>query len=438
MKIQLISHASVVVSCSDAVIWTDPWLEGKVFNDSWSLYPEPAYDAAVTRDVDYLWISHEHPDHLNIPTLRGLPAEFKERVTVLFQKNNSTKVFEALEKFGFRNFRALPHREVVKLMPETEVYCYQVGQMDSCLAIRNRGQIAVNVNDATVGASDSQFIRQDIGEATVVLNQFSTAGYGGNVDHDELLRGMAREHLDLVVENHRDLGAKATIPFASFMVYCCQDNQYMNAFANRPSDLAARFELEGLDLALLYPGDTYDPEEPFDDSSARVRYEDEYKKLDAFEYDKPAEVGLEEIEAAFGSLCEGLHERYPGFVLGRLAPVTVRIPDLDVTVRFAIRSRSFEVIDQRESDLVVFGQPLLFSFRFPFGVQTLGVSSRVVVHSGESNWGRHRMLLSMYNAELYLRPKYLFSATTLQFVWTRRHGLIRQVLKRISQMKRGF
>ena len=155
MNIQLISHASVLVACSDALIWSDPWLDGKVFNESWSLYPKPQLDDAVTRDVDYLWISHEHPDHFNIPTLRGLPTEFKHRVTVLFQKNNSTKVFQALQKLGFSKFRALPHRELVPLTPETEVYSYQVGQMDSCLAVRNHGLLAVNVNDATVGPSDS-------------------------------------------------------------------------------------------------------------------------------------------------------------------------------------------------------------------------------------------------------------------------------------------
>ena len=48
------------------------------------------------------------------------------------------------------------------------------------------------------------------------------------------------------------------------------------------------------------------------------------------------------------------------------------------------------------------------------------------------------MLLSMYNAELYLKPKYLLSPTTLRFVWTRRRGLVRQVLNRINHMKRGF
>jgi UDP-MurNAc hydroxylase len=178
--------------------------------------------------------------------------------------------------------------------------------------------------------------------------------------------------------------------------------------------------------------------QPFDDGSARARFEDATKQLDNVDYDKPTSVGLDEIEASFRSLCEGLHAKYPGWVLGLLGAVSARVPDLEVTVRFEFASRSFELVDEHEADLVVFGQPLLFTFRFPYGIQTLGVSARPVVHSGESNWARHRMLLSMYNAELYLKPRYLLSGTTLRFVWERRRGLIRQVLNRINHMKRGF
>jgi L-ascorbate metabolism protein UlaG (beta-lactamase superfamily) len=84
MEICLISHASVVIR-SDISIWTDPWLIGKAFNDSWSLLPPAAMDDSLFDEIDYVFISHEHPDHFHIPTLRSLTESFKKLITILYQ-----------------------------------------------------------------------------------------------------------------------------------------------------------------------------------------------------------------------------------------------------------------------------------------------------------------------------------------------------------------
>ncbi|MGH7905879.1 MAG: MBL fold metallo-hydrolase [Candidatus Binataceae bacterium] len=96
MKIRLVSHASVIVKCSDVTIWSDPWLLSKAFNDSWSLYPAADFSPSLLDDVRFLWLSHEHPDHLNFPTLASLPPDFKQRVTILFQDNNPDRIFAPL------------------------------------------------------------------------------------------------------------------------------------------------------------------------------------------------------------------------------------------------------------------------------------------------------------------------------------------------------
>src|SRR6266849_9056359 len=98
MKIHFIGHASIVAECRDTSILMDPWLFGKVFNNSWTLMPQPVLDRSLLEKVDYLWISHEHPDHCHFPSLDSLPAEFKERVTVLFQDRDYEKVFAALKQ----------------------------------------------------------------------------------------------------------------------------------------------------------------------------------------------------------------------------------------------------------------------------------------------------------------------------------------------------
>ena len=57
MELEFVCHASVIVRTPGTAIWTDPWLFGKAFNDSWSLLPEPSFDLQRLDEIDYLWVS---------------------------------------------------------------------------------------------------------------------------------------------------------------------------------------------------------------------------------------------------------------------------------------------------------------------------------------------------------------------------------------------
>lgn len=436
MKVQLVSHASVIVESADTRIWSDPWLQGKAFNESWTLFPPAAWDARWLDRIDYLWISHEHPDHFHIPTLKTLPAAFKERVTVLFQQNNSDKMFHAFGKLGFRRHRALPHRETVSLTPRTAVYCHQEGQMNSCLAVRSDGKNVLNVNDAEIRTPDCRIIHRDIGSCDVVLNQFSIAGYSGFQEHDEHLPQQAAAILRNVVDNHRDLGARVTIPFASFVYFSAADNRFINNYANRPANVVAALHAEGFEAAVLYPGDTFDTESVHDSAEALGRYEEVFRRFDELPFDPPQRVEMETIAKAFQDLAGHLKGKYPSIVLGMLQPFTVRIPDLELTVRFEIRSGEWRRVEPESTpDLVINSQPLYFAFAFPYGVQTLGVSARYALVRNYRNWQLHRILFSMNNAEVYLRPRYFFTARNLAYLRKRFWGGTGQLVRRIQTMK---
>jgi hypothetical protein len=310
--------------------------------------------------------------------------------------------------------------------------------MDSCLAIESDGHRTYNLNDATIDSHDAALMKRDFGPATVVLNQFSTAGYSGVADRERVLPEMAARHLDLVVQNHRDLSAERTIPFASFMIYATEDNAYMNEYANRPQDVADRFAKEGLELAVLFPGDALDTSLPYDSAPALGRYRAAYALLADFAYARPASVPLAKLRVAFDALAAELHAKFPRVLLRRLEPVTVRIPDLKASVRLSLCDRSWTEIAGDDTDLVVWSQPLEFALRHPFGVQTLGVSSRVVVRRNAGNWARHRILLALYNADFHLKPRLLLTPANVRHVFERRQGLARQIRTRMAQMSAGF
>ena len=429
MKIRFVGHACIVAECADASILMDPWLFGKIFNDSWSLLPEPKFDQGMLDKVDYIWLSHEHPDHCHFPTLDSFPAAFKARVTVLFQDRDYTKVFGALRKIGYQRFKQLPHRTIVPLsdgIDATRVYCYHAGLMDSALAVLGRRQVIFNANDARISVGECKGILNDIGQVDVVLSQFSLAAYSGFEPHEKYLPRRAGQILDNVSSLHRALRAKVTIPFASFIYFSSLDNKYVNKFANSAHDAADHLYRCGQSAAILYPGDTYEVCAEHDSSHALEQY-DQLPGVEERSYDAAESRTMAEIVAAYDNFAAHMRDKFSMLLLRMLRPVTVRIPDLDKTVAFRLASRSLEEIDNAsEPDLVINSQPLWFGFKFPFGFQTLGVSARFKLLRNFNNWKFHRLLFSLNNAGIFLRPRYLLTPELIGYLRTRLGGGLRQ------------
>ena len=435
MKVRLVSHASVLIETGDCIIWTDPWLFGKAFNDSWSLFPPANFDNALLDRINYIWVSHEHPDHFHIPTLRSLPAAFKDRVMVLHQVLNTEKMVTAFHKLGFPHVQTLAHREIMQLTRKTQVYCYHVGIMDSCLAVRYGTHTLLNANDAQLGTSDCHRIGKDIGSVDVYLAQFSIAFYTGHPEYSERLRHSARGLVHRMYENQIALGARVTIPFASLIYYSSVENQYINQFHNTPRTVYEYFKERKREVVVLYPGDTYKVGAPYDSKCSLNQYDELYASLDHVPYDQSATVDLTQLKQAFAAFTRHLHEKNSGLVLRLLKPITVRIPDLNQTVVFSIHAASFDATDEPgEPDMIVSSQPLHFAFSNSYGFQTLGVTARYILLHDSLNWRLHRFLFSLDNAQIYLRLRYLLAPKTLNYFRSRSSGgfnLLTYVARRI-------
>jgi UDP-MurNAc hydroxylase len=435
MKIRLVSHASVIIETRDTSIWCDPWLTGRAFNDSWALFPPPVWSDDFLEKIDFLWFSHEHPDHFNIPTLKSLPKQFQERVTVLFQKNNSDKMFDAFRQLGFRHFHALPHRRATEVTPSTSVYCYQQGVMNSCLGVLSQDRNVLNVNDAEINSKDCKLIVRDIGSPDVVLNQFSIAIGPMTADYASDLKYSANRVAEAMLANHRDLQAKVTIPFASFIYFCRTDNRYLNDLANRPSDIARRFREQALDLAIMSPGDVYEVGIPYDSADALRRLDETYRQIDQLPYDTGPTVKLDEIRQCFSSLCEQLHRRYPRFLLSRITPFRVRIPDLQLTAALSIVDGTFEELGDPEADAIIPSDVLYFALKYPYGFQTLFISGCYrILHEGKV-WFWLRAVGALNNAEINLRPAGLFSRRSIKYFLDRSRGGFNQLLYQLQRLR---
>src|SRR5665213_435227 len=103
MKIEFVNHASFIVSEGDIKLLVDPWLEGYAFYEGWAHISKSILSYEDFSTITHIWFSHEHPDHFSPPVINKIPAEYKKRITILYQKTIDKKVINACRNMGFEN-----------------------------------------------------------------------------------------------------------------------------------------------------------------------------------------------------------------------------------------------------------------------------------------------------------------------------------------------
>ena len=73
-------------------VLVDPWYSGKVFNNSWALIKDTDDSKINYNKLKYISISHEHPDHFNIETLKYIRGKTDNKITILFPNRTNPNV----------------------------------------------------------------------------------------------------------------------------------------------------------------------------------------------------------------------------------------------------------------------------------------------------------------------------------------------------------
>ena len=112
VSIRWINHATVIIECNGVKLMTDPWLFGPAFLTGWWLATTSPVDSInLLKEVDYVYISHNHPDHLHAETL-SLLNKRKPIITPKFI-SASSKIF--LQKLGFENVITCDFIDIIEL-----------------------------------------------------------------------------------------------------------------------------------------------------------------------------------------------------------------------------------------------------------------------------------------------------------------------------------
>ena len=440
MKVTFVGHASAICEIGDVSLLSDPWLRGDAFNESWALYPHPLLPEEDLARVTHVWISHEHPDHLSIPTIKALSSERKARMVALFQKHYDTEVIDWIRTQGFKDVRELPHAKWVELSPRCGVACYQVGHMDSALAIHGDSQTILNLNDCDMPVATLRRLSRTLGHVDLLLDQFSVAGWCGNPEDIERRRTAARGVLDKFLRDVEHINPDRVLPFASFVRFSHEENSYMNSAVNSLDDVAAKVDRSR--LLVMYPGDSWKSEEDRIDGSevAMARYRRNWSEVGTQPLRSHETCSIEKILTAANQRIEDMQKKYQRWILGRIPQVSFYVTDLGQAFLVDLRSGAKEVrLSEAECVVSLASQAAWYTFAMRFGLPTLGVSGRFKINHSEPAFAALKKLGAAYSSGFYTKkaPRFGVGWRLCEFWWRRRHDLVSQFLRRIPMFEEG-
>lgn len=114
VSVRWLNHATVYVECNGISLITDPWLFGPAFMTGWWLAePSPQDAVELLKRVNYVFVSHNHPDHLHAETLALLPRN----KTILTPNFTSKSSEQFLLNLGFTQVKAVEFSVLFELTP---------------------------------------------------------------------------------------------------------------------------------------------------------------------------------------------------------------------------------------------------------------------------------------------------------------------------------
>jgi len=223
-KLIFLNHSSLIVESEETKILCDPWFKGSAFNNGWRLLFEDSHNINQVK-YDYIWISHEHPDHFSIPTLN----ELTESKQFLYQKTSDRKVKKWLEQ---------KHHLVTELEDGKEYDFNDIkltsfisdGYDSAALFKFSNGDTILNINDARIELGDTiQKIKiNDLDRLKIITIQYSYANWAGNEMDQDISFHQQNLVIDRITEIYKAFKPEKILLFASYVFCSHEENFFWN------------------------------------------------------------------------------------------------------------------------------------------------------------------------------------------------------------------
>lgn len=399
----------------------DTWFEGPAFNFGWDLLiPTPFSFDEIMEGVNYVWISHEHPDHFSVPFLIRLGKTHKDKVTILFQKTRDRRVVDFCASQGLK-CQELEDRVTTKLSDEVSVTCGVTDFYDSWLSISDGKTSILNLNDCHTRSDKdiSEKILPYIPQPTLLLSQYSYASWKGGKENTHYRAAAARQKLETLARQIRLLRPKYTFPFASMVYFSNVENSYMNDLVNTPAKAAMVIAESGSKPIILYPADSWELESPHDNDGALAKYAKCYENFGSLAYrDAGKSASWSELSTAFEEYRKRVFSKNSKWLiqlaaamkpLNAFQPLTMELYDKDTLVSFSVLKGMTQIAKTslaEAPDMKMHSSSLMFILKNDFGFDTLMVNGRLETsRAGFSKMTKSLAIGSLNAMGMSLSPK---------------------------------
>ena len=267
MLVTYLGHAAIMLEAGGSRILMDPWLTDPSYDGTWWHFPPLALGVRDLPRIDYLFVSHEHPDHFDPPTLQQLD----KNIHVIIADFRKKRLRDQLAAIGFRTITELPF--------EQEFPCGRGGLTarliapdrpwdDSAIVLSHDGTTVVNVNDCHLDEATLERLGAAHDIDLAFLTFTGASQYPGCFDFPigaKIERALysKQSHLAEFVHWAKLLRTKRAVPAAGNHALLAEDQLFLNTpmYANTPAEALAALqadapEIEGLQMN---PGDTWTP-----------------------------------------------------------------------------------------------------------------------------------------------------------------------------------
>jgi len=270
LRITQLNSASTIIEDrtneSQTKILCDPWLDGEEYLGSWAIYPHYEFVPENFSDIDFIYISHIHPDHSSAKTL----SQLNKNIPVLIHNFPEKFLKQKIEGLGFKTIE-LEHGVRTKLKNNLHInilaadncdpsICgqimgcgiaevkYKTTQIDTIAVFDNGDQVVVNTNDCPfdIAKTVSSNIKSSYGKIDLILAGYVAASSWPHCynlsDDDKKEQAIKKQFTKLeTTKKYIELfKPKFYLPFAGHYTLCGK-NTVLNKYRGEP-ELEDAFE----------------------------------------------------------------------------------------------------------------------------------------------------------------------------------------------------
>ncbi len=362
--LQFLNHSSYIISSPKTRILCDPWFKGTAFSDGWSLLYDNSHNIN-NLEFDYIWLSHEHPDHFSVPTLRDL----NKSCTFLFQETKDKKVKKYLENKGHSVIELKNKEETT--VGDLKITSFVCDGFDTSLLVKYPDdKVLLNINDAMV-LDDIEVDNVDL-----LTFQYSYANWAGNKGDNRIPEYLQRKIDDKNDKAIAKFKPKAIMPFASFIYFSHEENFYWND-NNWIDHVFSKYYYNRSTLIFPKPDQSislnrlHDRNYLYHNLTAKTFWKDKHKNFTIKDKVKP--LSLDQIKDKYLNFNKRINE--VNTIQNDLS-INIKITDLNKTIKFWLVEPFMKEVKEEET-ISVSSETAGFLFSELFARGTVCVNSRV-------------------------------------------------------------